>query len=130
MFKHLENVNEKEMRKFAKRFCKDMNWPKLKISRFKLGRMSQFRGYALVNIINNVENRFILVSNNPVVYAVDTIENYDLMCALVHEMVHIYLWHTTKKVEWAFSHGKKFIKVCEEIQKKSRGFYTVKNLVN
>lgn len=129
MYKNLENINEQEMRIFAKRFCKDMNWPKLHISRFKFARLTNFRGYALVNIQNGIENRFIWVSNYSEVYCGD-VDNYGIMCALVHELIHIYLWETTGNIEKAFGHGKTFIKVCEEIQKKSRGFYTVKTLMN
>lgn len=129
MFRHLENEQEKEVREFAKMFCKFMGWPKIKIARFKIGRMNSYRGYCLVVRKNKLDKNFIFISSNPNVYNSKEISYKEFWSVVVHELVHIYLYETRHTVEQAFGHGKKFIKVCESIQKKTNGYFTVKGLV-
>ena len=129
MFRHLEKEMEKAVRFYAVEFQKAMKWEKLKIARFKVGRMLRYRGYAMIVRKTKKEKAIIFISDNPRVYTDGIVTEKEFWHIVTHELVHIYMYQNGYSVEEAFGHGKSFIKVCEEIQKMSRGYFTVKGLM-
>lgn len=124
MYKNLETAEEKNIRKFVKRFCKSLGW-KVPISRFKFGRMSQNRGYCMVTSTGHI---FVLISNNPTVYHPHIDADTQLWHCVAHEIIHLKMFIDGLPNSQAFGHGKKFRQYCQYVAD-NNSFFTVKGLM-
>lgn len=112
---HLENQTEKAVRIFADNLCDFMGWDKIDIARFKVGNMSQYRGYCMVDSKDNI---YILISNNPETYPNGFTEKH-FWNVVVHEMIHAYLYKNGYALDKSFGHGKAFKNIAKQIADKT-----------
>ena len=113
----MENKTERLVRGFANSVFSIMKWGKMPVSRFKVGNMSQYRGYAMLTDVNT---SFVIISTNPSVYP-DNATEQDFWYCVLHELIHIYMAYNGYSIQEAFGHGKKFKQLAKLIEIKTDG---------
>ena len=111
---------EKEIKKFAKDFAAMMKWNIPKILRIKINRMVRCKGWCIPD--TNSDGVYILLSE------INHDTNKDFFATLIHELIHAALLNS-KHWKKSHKHGKLFKRMAKQVEKKTKGFYTVKDIV-
>ena len=111
------NKTEKEVLEFAYDFCNMMKW-NLPIERVRITKMMRYKGLCT----NDGENIYLVLSETT------NEDNKDFFATLIHELIHAKLI-MTKHWKKAHKHGKLFKRIAKKIEKKTNGFYTVKEII-
>lgn len=105
---------------FALDFAANMEWELPEIIRIKINRMVRCHGWCIPD--TQSDGVYILLSE-------ETAENNKMFFStLIHELIHAVLLNS-KHWKTAHLHGRKFRKMAKQVEKKTNGFYTVKEIV-
>lgn len=111
---------ENEVMQFAYDFAAMMKWELPEIKRIKINRMERCKGWCIPD--TKSDGVYILLS------IVSTENNKDFFATLIHELIHAVLVNS-KHWKKSHKHGKLFKRMAKQVEKKTNGFYTVKEIL-
>ncbi len=110
---------EKDLQVFCYQFMEKMGWKPFPVNRVKVSKMARYKGLC---ITEDCESVYIILSE------ITNDSNKDFFATLIHELIHAHLL-INKKVFQHHKHGKRFKQEAKKVQKKTKGFYTIKEIV-
>lgn len=111
---------ENEVMQFAYDFAAMMGWELPEIIRIKINRMENAYGWCIPDTQSN--GVYILLSEKVAK------NNKHFFATLIHELIHATLINS-KHWKTSHLHGRKFKNMAKQVEKKTNGFYTVKEIV-
>jgi len=111
---------EKEVLQFALDFAANMEWELPEIIRIKINRMERAYGWCIPDTLS--DGVYILLSEKMCE------SNHQFFATLIHELIHAVLVNS-KHWKKAHKHGRRFRKLAKQVEKKTNGFFTVKEIV-
>ncbi len=111
---------EDEILAFALDFAKEMKWDIPFIIRIKINKMVRCKGWCIPD--TQSDGIYILLSE------LTNEDNKDFFATLIHELIHAKLLNS-KHWKKAHKHGKRFKKLAKQVEKKTNGYFTVKDIV-
>lgn len=112
--------NEEAVMQFALDFAAKMKWNIPEILRIKINKMERYLGWCIPD--TNSDGVYILLSEKMAK------DNKHFFSTLIHELIHATLVNS-KHWKQAHKHGKLFKKMAKQVEKKTKGFYTAKEII-
>lgn len=111
---------EKEILQFALDFAANMDWELPEIKRIKINKMVRCHGWCIPDTESDAV--YILLSE------ITPKNNKQFFATLIHELIHAVLLNS-KHWKTSHLHGRKFKRMAKQVEKKTNGFYTAKEIV-
>ena len=111
---------ENDVMQFALDFAANMKWDIPEIIRIKINRMERCLGWCIPD--TQSDGVYILLSEKTCK------SNHQFFATLIHELIHAVLVNS-KHWKKSHKHGRCFQKLAKQVEKKTNGFFTVKEIM-